>query len=157
MIPSRQAAGDLALAAAVILVAVVVWIATADLPPPRYEPVGSAALPRGISAIMALLGALLAARTLIGAEAPATAAGERVGMRAVVRLLVLCGLTLAYVAAMDGRLVGFRPATIAYLFLATLALAGITLRRVVTAFAFAALLAVGLHALFTHFFYIDLP
>lgn len=146
--------GDLVFAAVIIAVAVVVWVGTAGLPPPRWEPVGSAALPRGVSALMAGLAAIVAVRAL---RTPAEGGSEPVTVRAVARLLALAGLLVVTVALMDARLVGFRPAAIGFLFLACVILGGLSVRNVLVSAVFAVVLALSLHAVFTRLFYIDLP
>ena len=58
---TRQAAlGDLALCGAVAIGAALLLIGAADLPPPRFDPLGSAALPRGLAVIMLLFAAWIA-------------------------------------------------------------------------------------------------
>lgn len=145
---------DLAFALAVIATAGLVWFGTADLPPPRYEPIGSAALPRAIAALMALLAVLVAVRAV---RTPAAPQGSSVGWGATLRALLLAALLLAFVSVMDARLVGFRPAAAAFLFCAGLTLGGIGVRRVAAFALFAVGLSLGIHALFTRLFYIDLP
>jgi len=149
------AVGDLAFAGAIIALAAVVWIGTADLPPPRYEPIGSAAIPRGVALLMAFLALLLGVRALrTGGEA---SVGEPVSRRAAATAVVLIAATLIYVALMDARLVGFRVATIPFLTVCGILLGGFRLRNAVTALIFAAALTLVLHFVFTQFFYIDLP
>ena len=146
--------GDLVFAVAVILAAAVVWFGTADLPPPRYEPVGSAALPRAIAALMALLALPVAVRAVRG-----TAASKRSGEGPAgpVRVAALAALLVAFVAVMDARILGFRPAAAVFLIGACVVLGGVSLRKLGAYAAFALILSVGLHAVFTRLFYIELP
>ncbi len=56
----KTALGDLALCAAVAAGAAVLLIGAARLPPPRFDPLGSAALPRGLAVIMLAFAAWIA-------------------------------------------------------------------------------------------------
>lgn len=146
--------GDLSFALAVVMAAALIWYGTADLPPPRYEPVGSAALPRAIASIMALLAILVAVRAVrSGAPAPSS----KHHTHDVLRATALAALLVALVAVMDARLVGFRPAAAVFLFGACVLLGGLSARKLGGYIAFAVILSVGLHAVFTRLFYIDLP
>ncbi|MEO1102607.1 MAG: tripartite tricarboxylate transporter TctB family protein [Pseudomonadota bacterium] len=149
-----MALGDLIFAAAMIAVAVVVWVGTADLPPPRYEPLGSAAIPRAVALLMAGLSLIIAVRAVF---APAPAAGEPAGGKAVARVVALSAALLLYVALMDARVVGFRAASIPFLTATGVILAGVSLRNLLFSAAFAVFLTLTVHTTFTRFFYIDLP
>lgn len=145
--------GDLAFALAVIVAAAVVWVGTADLPPPRYEPVGSAALPRGIAAIMACLALVVAFR----ARGRGTSSDEPGSPADALRAVLLGALVVGFVAIMDARLLGFRPAAAIFVLAACVILGGVAPRRLAAYAAFAIVLSLGLHAVFTQLFYVDLP
>lgn len=147
--------GDYAFALLVIAAAGLVWFGTADLPPPRYEPVGSAALPRGIAAVMALLAIVVAVRAR-GTAAPAPA-DSGPGLAGPLRVLALGTLMVVFVLVMETRQVSFRPAAAVFLFLTAAVLGGLAPRRLAGYAAFAVVLSLGLHAVFTRLFYIDLP
>lgn len=146
--------GDYLFALVVIAAAGLVWFGTADLPPPRYEPVGSAALPRGIATIMALLAIVVAVRAR-GVAAPPSEAGG--GLAGPLRVAALGTLMVVFVLVMEARHVGFRPAAAVFLFLTAAVLGGIAPRRLAGYAVFAVVLSLGLHAVFTRLFYIDLP
>lgn len=150
---STIAWGDLAFALVVVAAAALVWFGTADLPPPRYEPVGSAALPRAIAAIMALLAVSVAVRAVRGGAEPARGSD----LRGPLRVAALAALLVAFVAVMDARIVGFRPAAALFLIGTCCVLGGVSLRKLGAYSAFALILSLGLHAVFTRLFYIDLP
>lgn len=65
---SRRTLGDLALSGAVILGSVILFVGAAELPPPRFEPLGSAAAPRILGAILILLALIVAAQALLARE-----------------------------------------------------------------------------------------
>ncbi len=146
--------GEYAFALLVIAAAGLVWFGTADLPPPRYEPVGSAALPRGIAALMALLAIIVAVRARSGPRLPVEAGGSLAGP---LRVALLGALMVAFVMVMEARHVGFRPAAMVFLFLTAVVLGGLAPRRMAGYAVFAVALSLGLHAVFTRLFYIDLP
>ncbi|GAB5375545.1 MAG: hypothetical protein AcusKO_20070 [Acuticoccus sp.] len=150
--------GEWAFALLVVAAAGLVWFGTADLPPPRYEPVGSAALPRALAALMALLAIIVAVRARPVPRA--VAAGPGTGEAAWVgplRVAALGALLVLFVALMEARIVGFRPAAVVFLFIAAAVLGGIAPRRLAGYAVFAVVLSLGLHAIFTRLFYIDLP
>ena len=152
--------GEWAFALLVVAMAGLVWFGTADLPPPRYEPVGSAALPRALATLMALLAVILAVRARPAPRAVARGADTGTGEAAwagPLRVAALGALLVLFVALMEARHVGFRPAAVVFLFIAAAILGGIAPRRLAGYAVFAVVLSLGLHAIFTRLFYIDLP
>jgi putative tricarboxylic transport membrane protein len=135
--------GDLALAAFVIAGAVILFVGAADLPPPRFEPLGSAAMPRILGAIMVALALTVAARAVLrlrGATPPEAPplpgdARESDPWRGAVVLVAL----IAYVAALDFGRVPFVYATTAFVTVAGLAMGRVGLRSA----AFFAALGLG--------------
>jgi hypothetical protein len=71
--------------------------------------------------------------------------------------LATAGLTVLFVAVMNLGWLGFRWAAVAYLFALMMVLARGRLRMAPVAAAIALVLGIGLHLVFTRFFYIDLP
>ncbi len=155
----RHPAVDVAFALVVIALALVVWWGTAGLPPPRWEPIGSAALPRGLALVMAVL----AVPVLVGAvrrwrklepSAPAESlAYRRHPTRAVAVFLVLA----AYVALLDLRLLGFALATIPAFLVVGAILTGFDRRQLPRIAVFVVALVLAVQWLFTRVFYVDLP
>lgn len=122
----RAILGDLALASLVIAGAAVLFVGAADLPPPRFEPLGSAAMPRILGTIMIVLAALVAVRALSRLRAPAIAeaAPDTPGDRAYDpwRGAVVLVALIAYVAALDFGRIPFVYATTAFVAVAGLAM-----------------------------------
>ena len=126
-----RAIGDLVLAALVVAGAVLLIVGAAELPPPRFEPLGSAALPRILGAILILLAAIVAVgglrRILAPTSAPEPGAEDAdVGAaegRPLNGALVLLAL-VTYVAALDLLQAPFVPATTAFLGAVGLVLGG---------------------------------
>ncbi|WMS43538.1 tripartite tricarboxylate transporter TctB family protein [Acuticoccus sp. MNP-M23] len=155
--PQRApATGDLVFSGIIIALAAVVWVGTAGLPPPRYEPIGSAAIPRGVALIMACLALIVGVRAL-RTGAASSASGDAVSRRALATTVVLMAATLLYVALMDAGIAGFRLATVPFLTLCGVLLGGLNWRNALIALVFAAILTFALHFIFTQLFYIDLP
>jgi len=178
----RRPLVDLALALAVLAGATLLFVGAADLPPPRFEPMGSAALPRILGALLTMFATIIGVRAVwrlrtgagetdeqaaaSGAQSARTGDdGESEGTdesdapapppNAVRTLSVLAALVL-YVVALDLLGWPFVPVTAAFvLALGTL----LTERRVPTLCVFAVYglgLAVTLHAVFTRFLYVSL-
>ncbi len=107
---TRQNIPDIILAALVAGGSALLFIGAAELPPPRFEPLGSAALPRILGALLILFAVILVIRALLRMRAgtlrdeAASQADPRRGA------LVFVALVL-YVAALDFGRVPFVPAT----------------------------------------------
>ncbi|MGR3793738.1 tripartite tricarboxylate transporter TctB family protein [Vannielia sp. SX4] len=110
---TRQNIADIILAALVVAGAVLLFIGAAELPPPRFEPLGSAALPRILGALLIFFAVVLTLRAMLRIRAgtlrdeAASRANPRRGA------LVFAALVL-YVAALDLGRVPFVPATTAF-------------------------------------------
>ena len=155
---------DIVLALAVIALAVVLYIGTLSLPPAKWEPLGSAAVPRGLCVIMSCLAAVVLARAVLvlrkgapkaRASAPANAdeSFERRPWTAVAMLV----LVVLYVAAMNLRVLGFVEATVAFLVALCLVFTRAQRRQIPWIVGFALVIALGNYMVFTHFLYVDLP
>lgn len=153
---------DLFLAIGVWALAAAAFYGAAILPPPVFDPLGSAAVPKFVAVILAILAGLVVWRRWLLLRVTAPAAGEaeeraeapplrpRVAVASIV-------VMLAYVGVMAFGLLGFREATVPFVIL----LGGVMSRFrrstmiVVTPLAF--LLAFGAAWLFSGALYIDLP
>jgi putative tricarboxylic transport membrane protein len=149
---------DIVFAAVVILFAGIVWWGTLDLPPPRYEPMGSAALPQALAAIMAVLALFVGARGVLAfAKAsgtrPAPAPFRKRPALAVATLAIL----VAYLLLFEFRLTGFITASIPAFGLIGCMLVDFERKRVPYVLGFVVLIVTLSHFVFTRLFYIDLP
>lgn len=152
---------DIVLAVVVLLFAAAVYWQTLGLPPPRYEPLGSARLPQVLCVMMGVFALIILARGVaalrrrrIEAEPPAPALPYRK------RPMLAAGiylLTAAFVAVMDFRLLGFTWAGLIFVFAAGLLLSDFDRRQAPWLAGFAVILAFGSYTIFTRLFYIDLP
>ena len=156
----RAPLADICFAVAMLAFAGIVWWGTADLPPPRYEPIGSAALPRALALVMAVLSLIVLARAYARRRAMSTAAAKTAGSGFTPRPLLAIGVFVVlvlYVLAMDQRLLGFIPASIITFTIIGGLLAGFSLKRLPWLLGFVVVMVGAIWLVFTQFFYIDLP
>jgi putative tricarboxylic transport membrane protein len=150
-----EARTDLALAAGLLLFSGLLYYEAERLPPPFFDPLGSAAVPKLAALVLTILAALLVLEHILRAAGPGQAGREPGGAPLVALGAVL--IPIAYVAIMQARVLGFREATVLFVF-ALGALLGRRERRGLVALAgLALLIGIGFDYLFTHVFYIDLP
>lgn len=156
---------DIALAVAILAFSALVYWQALDLPPPRYEPMGSAALPKALSVIMAVLALLLMARALWPRSAKEVEVAAPIEKSAdptpgITRRPWLAGFTFAataaYVAVLDLKLLGYPLATALYLAASCLMLTRGDRRQWRWIVPFAIGLSLVCYLVFTRIFYIDL-
>lgn len=144
---------DAALAGFALVVAALLLVGSAGLPPPRFEPLGSAALPRILAGLLILFAGII----LVGAwrrrETP-DAEGE--APPSALRGLGAFGALVLYVAALDRLGVPFVPATVAFVTGMGALLAGLRWRSLLAFLAFGVVLALLIDAVFTRFLHVDL-
>lgn len=179
---SPDALADLVVGGLLIGLAALLWVGSRAIAAPFFDPLGSAALPRACALLIAALSTVmigqalyrlrrpaaltLASRTdpsatpVASAQAAAYAAstpGTATWRRRPWLASGLVGLCVAYAAAMQWNLAGFRAATGSFVFAAILLLGGAKPRTLVMAALVAGLLAAGGQFVFSRWFYIDLP
>jgi putative tricarboxylic transport membrane protein len=150
----RDAWSDLALAACSVIGAGLLFVGTADLPASRYEPLGSATLPRALAVFMVLFAVIIAVRAALALRR-ATEAGTA-ELQLPGRLVLVVAATAAYVFALDQYTTPYIPTTVVF----TVAMGAILAnRRPKTLVAFAVLgvvLAVAIRFVMTRFLFVDL-
>ncbi|MDD9740996.1 MAG: tripartite tricarboxylate transporter TctB family protein [Marinovum algicola] len=107
---TRQTIADVILAALVAAGAALLFIGAAELPPPRFEPLGSAALPRILGTLLIFFAVILVIRALLRLRAGQASAAAPSGADPRRGALVFVALVL-YVAALDFGRMPFVPAT----------------------------------------------
>ncbi|NQV98553.1 MAG: tripartite tricarboxylate transporter TctB family protein [Rhodospirillales bacterium] len=149
---------DIILAIGMILFSGLIYLGSQDLPPPRYEPMGSAAVPQGLAVLMALLSVLLIFRALPHLKTFQASANQitDVTPRPVLAIIVFA-LTLIFIALLDFGILSFIPAGILYMTAIGYFLTHRNLKRMPRFFVFSVLMVVSNYYLFTRVFYIDLP
>lgn len=158
----RLAHRDVVFALVVIAFCGIVYWQTLKLPPPRYEPLGPAAVPQALSAIVAVLAAGVLVRRVMTpgrrGEGPGdtAVAGPGFTPRPAMAAGALA-LTTSYVGAMDLGILGFVEASVLFLTLTGLFLGRRDWRRLPVLVGAALAVSLGSHFVFTRVFYIDLP
>lgn len=158
---------DITLSLVVIVFSIVIYINTLDLPPPKYEPMGAAALPRALAVLLAIFSlfimikAFFKRRSAVG-PAPATQQQGDGGaadtyQRGYLKAAVVFVLTCIYVALMSSKLTGFMLTTTVYMFLAGITMKETNIAGKVKMGVFAIAFSLSTFFIFTRFFYIDLP
>lgn len=154
--PKGRALTEAVFSVAIILACGAVYRASLDLPPAMLEPVGPAAFPKAVSLILGALALVV----LVGAvmRPPGTgkpgASGDR-NRPGLAALTIV--LTFLYLGVMQAGLLGFREASVLYLFALGAVLVDFDRARTVIVAVIALALGIGSHFLFTRFFFLDLP
>lgn len=157
--PPTRPWADIVLALLVVGFATAIYWQTLSLPPPRYEPLGPAALPQALAVMLVVFALIIMARGLRGLRAGAGRVPEepaefqpRAG-----RAAVAYGVTAAFVATMDLRVAGFVGASLVFVVVLVLVLSRPSWRELPWIMGFAIVLSLGSYLVFTQWFYIDLP
>lgn len=157
-----EALAELILALCLWVLAVMVWIAADRLPPPIFDPLGSAAVPKLIAILVAVLAAAMLVQRFAGAADRGAVAdpGDPVEPAAPLRPGIALGAFAAMAgcpAAMEAGLLGFREVTFVFTIVLGGLLSGFLPRTLALLVPTAAALAIGLSWLFGGVLYIDLP
>jgi putative tricarboxylic transport membrane protein len=149
---------DILLALGMIAFSAVVYIGSADLPPPRYEPLGSAAIPQGLAVIMTVLSVLLIIRAVPHLKTFQAKASPITDVTPRPKLAILIFvLTLIFITVLDLGLLSFIPAGIIFMTAVGYFLTHRNLKKLPYFFGFSVLMVTANYYLFTKVFYIDLP
>lgn len=151
---------------ALILFGTAIFSAAGNLPPPNFEPLGSAALPRILAVIMAALCLIMMLRGVRSLREPVAPSGdvpandtEERGLppqRPYLSVAVFLS-TVCFVAVMDLKLLSFAPAGVAYMSFILFLMNDMNMKRIPVFVAFSAVLVLSSYWVFTRFFFIDLP
>ena len=149
---------EIALSISLIIFSIIVYYFSLELPEPEYEPLGSAALPKGLAVIMSLLSFIVIVRAIprIKTYKPTTNIDNNVTSRPKLAILVFI-ITLIFIGILDFGILGFLPSGIIYLSTIGYLMTHRDLKRFPWILAFSVVLTVFSYYVFTKFFYIDLP
>mgnify|MGYP001201439857 CR=1 FL=1 len=149
---------EIALSISLIIFSAIVYYSSLELPDPVYEPLGSAALPKGLAIIMSLLSLIVIFRAIpkIKTYKPTTNTDDNVTSRPKLAILIFI-ITLIFIGILDFGILGFLPAGIMYLSAIGYLMTHRDLKRFPWILAFSVILTVFSYYVFTKFFYIDLP
>jgi putative tricarboxylic transport membrane protein len=153
---------DLILAIGVWVLAGAAYAGAAVLPPPLFDPLGSAAVPKVVSVVLAVLAAAIVARRLLLLRAAPATRQEDGGTdtTAPLRPDVAAGsiaIMLGYAGVMAYGLLGFREATVLFVVLLGGAMSRFRRSTMMVLVPLALVLAIGCAWLFSTALYIDLP
>ncbi|WP_118135435.1 tripartite tricarboxylate transporter TctB family protein [Oceanicella sp. SM1341] len=150
-------ASDLALSLLLLVIAALLLGGAAQLPPPQFDPLGSAALPRILAGLLIVFALITGARAVLLWRAGGASDALPWSPGAAARGAAVLGLLVAFILVMAAGLAPFWAAGTVYVAASALLIGGFTPRRlVVTVLGGLALCAV-LTVVFTRFFYINLP
>lgn len=153
---SRSPRADVGLAVGIgALSALMLWEAE-KIPPPFFDPLGSAAVPSSIAVILAALAALVLARALAALPWPASTPQEGYRPRPDVAFGIAFA-AVAYVTVMELGWLGFRDATIAFVTFAVAVLGRFQPRLMAIGLVVAVIVGFGAKYLFTEVLFIALP
>lgn len=148
---------DSVLALALIILSGLVIDGANRLPPPFFDPLGSAAVPRFIAGLLIILAGCLIVRCL---SEPLPAEGDRAGDEDRSAPWVALGsvaVPVVYVLAMQAGFLGFAPASSLFVLVEGAILSRGRWRVVAILVPVALLTGYGLNMLLTQVFFIDLP
>ena len=151
---SRAFPWEIGVAGALVALCLAVLWETRRIPPGAFEPLGSAPVPQATAVLIVLLSLAVAIR------AARTPGGEEEPLGYEPRPLdawVVAALTVAYVLAMQARVLGFAPLTTLFLVAAIGFLTRFRLRGLPLVVLVSAITGWGCAFVFTRVFVVDLP
>jgi len=148
---------DLGLSAAALAVAGLLFWGAREIPPPFFDPLGSAAVPQACATLLVAFAAIILVSALRRLRRAGRIAQPPPFKPAPGLALATFGLSAAYTAVIGAQATSFQVATTLYVFLAGSLLGRFRRRVMLVTGPLALVLGVGGQYLFTRFFYIDLP
>lgn len=149
-----QALGDLALAAFVIAGASILFIGASSLPPPRFEPLGSAAMPRILGSILIAFALMLALRAVLTLAKPGGQSISEAGIQLPYRGIIVFALLVAYIAALDFVRAPFALATTVFVMCAGMTMHKLSLRSALVHGALGLFLSLSLDYVFSTYLFV---
>ncbi|HVL70328.1 MAG TPA: tripartite tricarboxylate transporter TctB family protein [Beijerinckiaceae bacterium] len=137
-----------------IVIAALFVVEARTLPPPFFEPIGSAAVPRATALIVLTLAAAMIVQALLRRPADAPPETPSANLRLA---LAFSALTVLYAAGLGLTRIGYAPLTVVFLAVAIPLLGGFDRRTIGFALASGIVLGFGLQFLFTRILVTDLP
>ena len=155
----RRPLTEIGVAALIAVICAVMLYQALALPPGRFEPLGSGPVPTWTAIVIIVCCLVVIARaigTLRDRRKAEVIPSELAGLNPIGGVMML-GLTLFYVAALQFKLAGFGIITFVYLVLLILGIEGFKRNRILPAAVLSALAAFGAQYVFTEIFVVDLP
>ena len=156
---------NLLLASALVLFSGLLFRGALDIPPPFFDPLGSAAVPKLVAGVLLVLALVLGASAVfdVRAEEPAgpmpaaIEADEKAEPASPVTAAAAVLINAAYVGSMHARLLDFAAASTLFVLALGMLLARGRMRALLVLVPLALLLGYGFEWLFTRVLFIDLP
>ncbi len=143
---------EIGVALMLILIASLALFGAKDIPPGRFEPLGSGPVPRAVAGLILVLSLWIIVRSLIDRRPIAAALASRYLDAGVVAVF-----TMVFVIAMQQRLATFAILTLLYLTATIGFLIRFERRQLPWVLAVAAVTGFGFQYVFTRVFVVDLP
>lgn len=158
---------DTLLGLGALVVSGILWWGSAGLPPPRFEPMGSAALPQILAALITLFALIILLRAVLSQRqlsvreenleaSPSVQRDPSEASASPTRAVIVLILLLIYVAALDMGRLPFLPCTVVLVTVLGVLLSKPSLRNLAGFALFGFLLAFAIDTVFTQFLYVDL-
>ncbi|MEX0348064.1 MAG: tripartite tricarboxylate transporter TctB family protein [Paracoccaceae bacterium] len=153
---ARQTIADLALAGLTLAGAVILFIGAVSLPPPRFEPLGSAALPRILGGLLVVFALIVAVGAIMRHRSSDPIVQEdKTGPKADPKRGALVFVALiAYVFALDVLSVPFLVATPLFVIAMGMAIIGISWRGLISFAVLGLVLAIFISTVLERLLYI---
>lgn len=153
---SRSPILDLSICGVLVGLSVFVIWGTKDIPPPFFDPVGSAAFPKYAAYIIIALALAIGARAIFSIKTTHKETEKPYKEEPLLALYVVVIPSL-YVLTMTLGWLSFRAATILFIILLSALLSKFDKRSMIVSAIVALVFGIGGQYLFTEVFYIDLP
>ena len=153
---SRTPRLDLAVCGGLIALAVFILMGVKDIPPPFFDPVGSAAFPKYAAYLIIALAMAIAIRAYssLKTQPPKEPKGYRDEPLLALSVVLVPSL---YIFSMQSGLLSYRIATVIFIFLLCSLLARFDKRVMIPSAIIALVFGFGGQYIFTEVFYMDLP
>ncbi len=143
---------EIGVALLLIVISATALFGTLDIPPGKFEPLGSAPVPQAVAGLIIILALGLIVRACIDQRPLAAAAADR-----YLDATAVVVLTLLFVAAMNYRLATFAVLTSVYLIMTVGFLTRFKRRSLPAVIAVGLITGFGCQYVFTRIFVVDLP
>lgn len=153
----REAVGDLICCALVLIGSLILFIGASSLPPPRFEPLGSAAMPRILGFLLIVLSAVVALQAVAKLRQPKTSTVDiEATPNSPYRGLIVLAALIVYVFALDVLQLPFLIATTLFVTVTGTAMHRFTARSIVIHGALGLIIAVLISTVFSRFLGIEI-
>lgn len=154
--PSRTPKLDLSISGALLALAGLVLWGTKEIPPPFFDPIGSAAFPKYTAYIIIALSLAIALRAGFALRKSRSPSKKSYREEPLLAISVVATSSL-YVLSMHWEMLSFRWATFVFILFLSALLSKFEKRVMIFSTVIAFVFGFGGQYLFTEIFYIDLP